>query len=290
MKKALVLSGGGAKGGFQVGVLKAYLETYGNLDFDIISGVSVGSLNGCLLAMGKYDVLTNIWSKVTEQDIYTKYGIFKVIWNVLIKKKNGVYDNTPLLRILEQHVSLADLKTEFVFGVVSLYDGKYYSLSSNDFDDDNEFRKAILASSTMPIVWSPVKSIRTKFGVIKDVVDGGIRTVSPLGDVLKANPTDITIINCAPTGVDIEPDSKSLVKVAKRAITNIMIDEIEKNDLEMFLKINDLVKSNNIPGYTYYDNKLVTPEVIGSTLDFSRDTLDNNYHEGYRRGKEVFNV
>lgn len=287
MKKALVLSGGGAKGGFQVGALKAYLEKYGNLDFDIISGVSVGSLNGCLLAMGKYDVLVDIWSKITQRDIFTKYSILKVIWNVLIKRKNGAYDNAPLLRILEKHITLADLKTEFIFGVVSLYDGKYYSLSSNDFDDDNEFRKAILASSTMPIVWSPVRSIRTKFGVIRDVVDGGIRTVSPLGDVLKINPTDIVIINCAPTGIDIEPDSKSLLKVAKRAITNIMIDEIEKNDLDMFLKINELVKSNNISGYTYYENKLVTPEVIGGTLDFSRDTLDNNYHEGYRRGIEL---
>ena len=44
--KALVLSGGGAKGSYQLGVWKALREL--NIKFDIITGTSVGALNGAL--------------------------------------------------------------------------------------------------------------------------------------------------------------------------------------------------------------------------------------------------
>ena len=50
-KRALVLAGGGAKGSYQIGVWRALQE----LDWtpDIITGASVGTLNGCLFTMGK---------------------------------------------------------------------------------------------------------------------------------------------------------------------------------------------------------------------------------------------
>ena len=44
MKRALVISGGGSKGAFAVGVLKQLFATYPNLDFDIYVGTSAGSL------------------------------------------------------------------------------------------------------------------------------------------------------------------------------------------------------------------------------------------------------
>ena len=49
-KRALVLAGGGAKGSYQIGVWRALQE----LDWtpDIITGASVGTLNGCLFTMG----------------------------------------------------------------------------------------------------------------------------------------------------------------------------------------------------------------------------------------------
>lgn len=47
-KIGLVLSGGGAKGAYQVGVLKALSEMH--INFDVISGASIGALNGAVLA------------------------------------------------------------------------------------------------------------------------------------------------------------------------------------------------------------------------------------------------
>lgn len=48
MKVGLVLSGGGAKGAYQVGVLKALREL--GTRIDAVSGASIGALNGGVLA------------------------------------------------------------------------------------------------------------------------------------------------------------------------------------------------------------------------------------------------
>jgi Predicted esterase of the alpha-beta hydrolase superfamily len=46
--KALILSGGSNKGAIQVGALKALLEN--NINFDLVIGVSIGSLNSVYFA------------------------------------------------------------------------------------------------------------------------------------------------------------------------------------------------------------------------------------------------
>jgi len=62
--KALVLSGGGSAGAFQVGVLR-YLVDNENVEYDIHTGISVGALNSALLASGTMKetlpLLENIW-------------------------------------------------------------------------------------------------------------------------------------------------------------------------------------------------------------------------------------
>lgn len=48
--KALVLSGGGGKGSYQAGAIK-YLLGERRENYDIITGTSVGALNGSFLSM-----------------------------------------------------------------------------------------------------------------------------------------------------------------------------------------------------------------------------------------------
>lgn len=55
MKRALVLSGGGSKGAYEAGFLLAAKEL--NQHFDIVTGTSIGALNGALVAMGDYEGL-----------------------------------------------------------------------------------------------------------------------------------------------------------------------------------------------------------------------------------------
>lgn len=65
--RALVLAGGGAKGSYQVGVWRALQE----LDWipAIITGASVGTLNGCMFAMGKAEEAEALWRSLEIHDV-----------------------------------------------------------------------------------------------------------------------------------------------------------------------------------------------------------------------------
>ena len=62
-KIALVLSGGGAKGAFQF-MAEKYAREVKGYRWSIIAGVSVGALNGTMLAMEKYQRLEEIWRTI----------------------------------------------------------------------------------------------------------------------------------------------------------------------------------------------------------------------------------
>ena len=57
--KAIVLSGGGAKGSYQIGVWKALREL--NIKYDIITGTSSGALNGALMTQNSYHKARKLW-------------------------------------------------------------------------------------------------------------------------------------------------------------------------------------------------------------------------------------
>ena len=57
--KALVLSGGGARGAYQMGVWKALRRL--NKKFDIVTGTSIGALNGMMYAQKHYCKCLNMW-------------------------------------------------------------------------------------------------------------------------------------------------------------------------------------------------------------------------------------
>ncbi len=81
-KFALVLSGGGFNGAFQVGAIKYISQNWKKITgletpmkFDIISGVSAGAINGALVAMNELQLLHNLWmnqiAKGGASEIYT---------------------------------------------------------------------------------------------------------------------------------------------------------------------------------------------------------------------------
>ena len=69
-KKALVLCGGGAKGGYHIGVWKALKEI--GYHPDIITGTSVGALDGALFAIGEDDIATEIWENMSMETVFEK--------------------------------------------------------------------------------------------------------------------------------------------------------------------------------------------------------------------------
>ena len=66
-QKALVLAGGGARGSYQVGVWRALTE----LDWhpQIITGTSVGSLNGAMFVLDQYATARDMWLTIRSRDV-----------------------------------------------------------------------------------------------------------------------------------------------------------------------------------------------------------------------------
>ncbi len=65
---ALVLSGGGAKGAYEIGCWKALREAGVN-DFIGIAGTSVGALNAALVAQDKFEAAESIWAGIRLRDV-----------------------------------------------------------------------------------------------------------------------------------------------------------------------------------------------------------------------------
>jgi NTE family protein len=296
MKRALVLSGGGAKGAFQVGAL-SFLEKVG-VKFDCVAGVSVGSLNGVMYSQGKLKELTEIWDNLTEDKIYKKRNFISVLWRILVNRKKSLYDGSPLRELIGNVASIKDVKIPFYFGVTSLEDGKYYSLSHEDFQNDSDFQDAIYASSLMPILWEPLE-LKTHFYKIKQAVDGGVRNVTPLSDIIKEFPDEIYIINCNTASIP-KSDNRSIVKVAARTFMEIMLTEVIVTDLSELLMINDLILQASDFGF-----KLVHPKSgrelkyfkvinieptkkIGTPLEFTNDKISQHFAHGYELAEEAY--
>jgi NTE family protein len=291
-KTALVLSGGGAKGAFQVGAEKYAREVKG-YTWDVIAGVSVGALNGAMLAMQKYERLLEIWNTISDDKVYT--GGFN-LWSalkILFRGDRSFYDNEPLKQQIVQEVEPDKFAIDLRIGAVSLQSGEYVIFKPND----PRVREAILASTVMPIIWTPV-DVSPAYPCM---VDGGVRNASPLGDVLDADPDEIVVINCgcrAPEPQSAPP--RTVVDIGGRMLS-IMLNEMFVGDVQEFLRVNALVQEAAGQGVTlhhpvsgrplkYVELKIIEPNHdadLGDTLDFSQPSVQRGIRAGRERAAQV---
>lgn len=288
-KTALVLSGGGAKGAFECGAEKYAREVKG-YHWDIIAGVSVGALNGSMLAMEKYQQLFEIWNTISNDRVYT--GGFN-IWSMvkLLFGARSFYGNEPLQRMMAQELDPEKIKADLRVGAVSLVTGEYVEFRGSD----PHLAEAVLASTVMPIIWTPV-DVSTEY---QSMVDGGVRNISPIGDVLDAEPDEVVIINCSPEKFDVLPQSPAdIVKIGLRTL-DILLNELFRSDMREFLHINALVKEAEALGHVlhhpdsgrplkYYECKIIEPvEPLPDTLDFSQPSVQKSLQAGVESARQV---
>ncbi len=202
MKRALVLSGGGARGSIQAGVVAGLVEDQ-NLDFEVLHGVSTGALNAAFLAQASTtgDSLANLaqrsrelgqmWRSFTgNSSIYTRrFGGYAG----LALGANSLYDNAPLRRLIEQNLDVTALSASgrfFACGFVSLKSGGYAERTHQHA----RIAEGVIASASIPIAF-PFVEARDANGELTDVlVDGGVRNLSPLGSVFHQEPDEIYLV------------------------------------------------------------------------------------------------
>ena len=122
-QKALVLAGGGARGSYQVGVWKALME----LDWhpQIITGTSVGSLNGAMFALDLYETARDMWLTIRSKDVMElpeDNADLSALHSFLRRVvKAGGMDVSPLEEIVERVLDEDALrKAEIRFGLVTV--------------------------------------------------------------------------------------------------------------------------------------------------------------------------
>ncbi len=243
-----------------------------------------------MLAMGKHQRLFEIWNTISNDQVYTGgFNLLSVIR--LLLGARSFYGNEPLQRMLAKEFEADKIQVDLRVGAVSLVSGAYVEFRG----DDPHLQQAVLASTVMPIIWTPVDVSPEHQGM----VDGGVRNISPIGDVLDAEPDEVVIINCSPQ----EPSAltappPNIAKIGTRTL-DLLLNELFQSDVREFVRINQLVRQAAAQGVIlhhpksgrplkHYDTHIIEPQhELGDTLDFSQAAVQRSMQAGLERARQV---
>ncbi|MBI1858413.1 MAG: patatin-like phospholipase family protein [Candidatus Melainabacteria bacterium] len=234
MKKvALVLSGGSARGAYEIGVLKALLpEVKKRGGFQIICGTSVGSLNACFLASLIHkpadeiiEGLEHYWLTLKREHVFQENwahaGLRSFLGSMKLGQPEypGLLDNASLKTILENDVNWEQLRKNIDDGLIyaltitatSVSSGRsvvfYESADSHcikvipadshtRFVPDKINHTHALASSAIPIFFKPEKIVFQDHSKehVDWFIDGGVRQNTPLLPALTLGADALAIV------------------------------------------------------------------------------------------------
>ena len=159
-KTALILSGGGARGAYQVGVLKGLAEILKKAKFknpfQILSGVSAGAINSAKLAseIENFDVavekLVHLWSQMsTEQVFKTDFlSLNKFSLGLFGQNKlNALLDTSPLRTLITKNCDFSKIKKNLDQNLL-----ESLIITANNYDNNSAV--SFIQSKTSNVSWS----------------------------------------------------------------------------------------------------------------------------------------
>jgi predicted acylesterase/phospholipase RssA len=244
MKKALVISGGGSKGAFAVGVYKHLIQNY-PLDFDVLVGTSTGSLIAPLAALKKTALLEELYTTQQTDDIIIKHNIGNRL------NQDSIFEVTPLWQTIKRfytddfYEELMDSGKEIFLTTVCLQtaqlvvftnaqqlnDPKYYELQR--LVDAEHFRRAVLASACQPVFMTPVKVNKQVPGTPNpdfQYVDGGVREYAGVQMAIDYDAKEIFTVLLSTDHTETTVEFKTLFPILQQTMS-IFIEDVSKNDL-----------------------------------------------------------
>jgi NTE family protein len=277
-KTALILTGGGARAAYQVGVLAAVRDLLPDPrrnPFPIICGTSAGAINAASLAACAEDFgagvtrLREIWANFHAGDIYRAdpIGIAKsgarwlaaLIFGWFMETNpRSLLDTSPLHKLLKRSIDLGRIEhaiASHALHSVSITCSGYASGESVSFfegrPDLEPWRRTqrigahvrltlehLLASSAIPFVFPAVKINREYFG------DGSMRQLAPISPAIHLGADRVMVIGAGrmadETARHSDGDYPSLAQIAGHALSSIFLDSLSV-DLERMKRINRTV-------------------------------------------------
>lgn len=281
IKTALVLSGGGAKGAYQVGVVKELSRM--DISFDLITGTSIGALNAALIAefihknMDSKEIcyqleqawytfedfltlnisgfLSNLLSPLNIPSIYTNKKIRKKLYNYIPRKRR--FSDYKKCQLSVTGTNLSSKRLEIF-----------------DFNSTIPVVDAVVASMSYPIAF-PALNIQGEY-----FIDGGALSNAPLKEAIQWGARDIFLVFLRPIsmikrGVESKESYKSALEVVDEFL-DMAVNHLMYGDLKQAEKINDIINIMN-----KYEDRL-PPSFIKE--------MRKLYNLKYKGGKRIINV
>lgn len=257
MKTAIVLSGGGAKGSYQLGVWKALLKL--KIKYDIVTGTSVGALNGVMMVQGDYKTALKFWYNINYKSLFNKNfkKVKENIYLTYIKEfiTDGGMDVTNLENALDQAFNQKKFYSSNVdFGtVVYNFTEKQEEMITKNNIPSEDIKDYIIASATCFPAFKMKKINKEKY------IDGGIYDNLPINLAIDLGADKIIAVDLKAIGI------KQPVKDPEKVITTIC----PKNDIGSMLKFNKHVARKNIR-YGYNDTMKAFDKLTGNKYTFNK--------------------
>jgi len=280
-KIAVVMSGGGARAAYQVGVLKAIAQMLppgAPNPFAIICGASAGAINSAALAIYARNFqqaarrLEKVWGNFRVDQVFRADGPGLFInWArwlgalllVGMGKSNptSLLDRSPLCRLLQRYLPCEHIQQSIDAGylrALSIAASGYTSGQSVSFFQGisalTPWKRTtrvgyaskisidhLMASSAIPFVFEAVKLQREYYG------DGSMRQVAPMSPAIHLGADRILVIGIRPEsngqqGQLAQPSEyPTLGQISGHVLSSIFLDGLEA-DLERLRRINDTVR------------------------------------------------
>ena len=271
----LILSGGGARAAYQVGVLRALarlLPERAPNPFDIICGTSSGALNAAVLAteadclQNGVNSLSEIWGNISSDTVYEPMtgNLFVSVSNLMLSivaggaapRASAFLDNKPLRKLLKRKLELDKIQRNIdrglldALGITTSAYGTGASVSfyqavkgTEDWTGPHRIGrrcklgiKHLMASCAIPLLF-PAVSIEGQY-----YCDGAVRQVSPASPALRLGARRLFVVgvsgNRSKAGSDESlTEEPSSYQVLGHIMNGAFVDTLE-NDLDVLRRMN----------------------------------------------------
>lgn len=278
LRPALVLPGGGARGAFQVGVLKALAELLPKNSanpFPVISGTSAGGVNAAVLAAKAQHFRTavaeleHVWGNFRCHHVYrtdhltmlksSLHWLLAIVFGgFLVGSPRSLLDNAPLRELLGRNVNFSNIQRAIDAGALSavaITAAGYGTARSKTFfegaENLNDWERTrrlgiktqlgldhLMASIAVPMVFPPQQIGNEYYG------DGAMRQATPLSPAVHLGADRILVIGIRDETGDKEPQhlgqSPSIGHIAGYMLDTLFMDGLY-SDLERITRINQLI-------------------------------------------------
>jgi NTE family protein len=276
----LILTGGGARAAYQVGVLKAIAELQprrAHNPFPVICGTSAGALNAATIAVNAQNFrkgvryLNNIWKNFHANQIYRTdvVGVFNnsMLWmaglilsglGINRLKQVSLLDNSPLAELLEEILPCEKIQQNIDAGLVHALSITASGYSSGQSVTFYQGVSGIAPWRRTRRIGVPTR-IETRHLLASSAIpflfpaalinreyfgDGSMRQIAPIGSALHLGATRILVVGSTNDELEQErhPGSEypTLAQIAGHALNSIFLDSMEV-DLERVQTVNRMV-------------------------------------------------